>query len=119
MCKSCKLLYNAEYYKRTKHIHNPGRRARSREHLQEVNRFLAEYLYSHPCVDCGENDIVVLDFDHIEDKFEDINQMRRRFSLSRLKEEIAKCEVRCANCHRRRTAVTQNWYRLQYQNERR
>ena len=29
-----------------------------------------------------------------------------------LKQEIAKCEVVCANCHRRRTAKQFGWYRL-------
>ncbi|MDT0631365.1 hypothetical protein RQM47_04820 [Rubrivirga sp. S365] len=34
----------------------------------------------------------------------------RQFSLAKLDAEIAKCEVRCANCHKRKTAIEQGWY---------
>lgn len=68
-----------------------------------------EYLREHPCVDCGEADPVVLDFDHLpgfEKRFEiarAVNASTR--SWSSILTEIAKCEVVCANCHRRRTAM--------------
>lgn len=68
-----------------------------------------DYLLAHPCVDCGEQDPVVLDFDHLPG-------FEKRFTISRavgastrswdsILAEIAKCEVVCANCHRRRTAA--------------
>jgi hypothetical protein len=33
------------------------------------------------------------------------------YSIAKIKEEIEKCEVRCANCHRKVTAQRGNWYR--------
>jgi hypothetical protein len=62
-----------------------------------------EYLLTHPCVDCGETDPVVLEFDHLRDKLGNISAMYGHAWRSILA-EIAKCDVVCANCHRRRTA---------------
>jgi hypothetical protein len=74
--------------------------------------FLLEYLQSEPCVDCGEADPVVLDFDHVGEKRCGVVRLAgRECSLSALEREIAQCEVRCANCHRRRTIIDQKHFR--------
>ena len=67
---------------------------------------LVTYLSEHPCVDCGEQDLLVLDFDHRDPatKRLAIGSLLRYARWSPLEAEIAKCDVRCANCHRRRTA---------------
>jgi len=80
----------------------PRKRTRKRE---KVRAWVNEYLASHPCTDCGEADIIVLEFDHVRgNKDRDIAQMiSDRLSLTRVILEIEKCEVRCANCHRRKT----------------
>jgi hypothetical protein len=58
------------------------------------------------CVDCGERDIVVLEFDHLRDKRTNVTMLAwSEASLDRLRAEIDCCEVRCCNCHRRRTAA--------------
>jgi len=66
----------------------------------------------NPCVDCGEGDPVVLDFDHVRGKKRlDISRMLNRgFSVSALKLEIEKCEMRCANCHRRKSHEAKSWF---------
>jgi len=67
---------------------------------------------NHPCADCGESDIVVLEFDHQRDKVADVSLLARDgYSLDKIKREIDKCEVVCANCHRRRTAKQFGTYR--------
>jgi 5-methylcytosine-specific restriction endonuclease McrA len=67
---------------------------------------------THPCVDCGEADRVVLEFDHLRDKKNCISVMVwAGNSTKTLKEEIEKCEVRCANCHKRKTTKDQGYYR--------
>jgi hypothetical protein len=66
----------------------------------------------HPCVDCGEPDIQVLDFDHVRGiKLSSIARMlSQRRPVASILDEMEKCEVRCANCHRRATARrTPNW----------
>jgi hypothetical protein len=56
------------------------------------------------CIDCGEKNHVVLDFDHLKDKRYNVSRMiHDGFSWAAIKKEIAKCEVVCANCHRIRT----------------
>jgi hypothetical protein len=58
-----------------------------------------DYLLTHPCVDCGEADPVVLDFDHIDPatKSREVAWFIRRRDLVGRAAEIEKCEVRCAN----------------------
>lgn len=74
--------------------------------------FIANYLKSAPCVDCGEADPAVLDFDHVGVKRYGVVQLAyREASIASLEREIAECEVRCANCHRRRTIVQQGQVR--------
>lgn len=57
------------------------------------------------CLDCGESDLATLDFDHIRDiKIADISWLVQYGNLALLRKEIAKCDVRCSNCHRKRHA---------------
>ncbi len=112
MCKACKKPYNAAYYVATKERHNPARAERRKRMKAQAQDHVYEYLRNHPCVDCGEADIIVLDFDHQGDKVAEINDMIQagtRWEL--IQAEIAKCEVVCANDHRRRTARTFGWRR--------
>lgn len=77
--------------------------------LQYCHHYLAE----HPCIDCGETDIVVLQFDHVRGhKRDNVSSLARSgHPLEVIKTEIDKCEIRCANCHVRKTAREQNWYK--------
>jgi len=66
---------------------------------------LIEYLSRHPCVDCGEEDIVALESDHLDGEVADVSKYANGGrTRGRILVEIAKCEVRRANCHRRKTA---------------
>lgn len=76
---------------------------------------ILEYFCTHPCVDCGETDPVVLDFDHIDPstgEFDITSKIRYGSSWRTIEAEITKCVARCANDHRRRTARRFGWYRL-------
>lgn len=65
------------------------------------------------CVDCGTHELCVLDFDHVRGKTANVTVLARDgCSAERLSDEIARCEVRCANCHRRRTAASGRHYRI-------
>jgi formate-dependent nitrite reductase cytochrome c552 subunit len=64
-----------------------------------------DYLLTHPCVDCGLTDLVVLEFDHVRGvKVGDVSALvGSGYPWAKIEAEIAKCDVRCANCHRRVT----------------
>jgi len=70
--------------------------------VEDNQKRLADYLACHPCADCGQTDIRLLEFDHVQGKKSDnISRMIGiGYSWPTIEAEIAKCEVRCANCHR-------------------
>jgi hypothetical protein len=105
ICKSCQSQYGKQHYQTYRSAYIRKARIRNAAQSKINGEFLIEYLSNHPCVDCGEADIVVLEFDHQQDKLLIVSVLSREgYSLDKLKQEIAKCEVVCANCHRRRTA---------------
>ena len=55
------------------------------------------------CVDCGNKNLTVLDLDHVRGKRYDVSDLTR-YPYATIDVEVAKCEVRCANCHRIVTA---------------
>jgi hypothetical protein len=71
--------------------------------VAERTAYLVSFLRKHPCVDCGEDDPVVLEFDHLRDKEFSIGKGMRDRPWKRVLAEMDKCEVVCANCHRRQT----------------
>jgi hypothetical protein len=69
----------------------------------ERRRAYIESLKANPCADCGGTfPPECMDFDHLGDKFKNLARLMS-YSLERIKEELAKCELVCANCHRIRT----------------
>jgi 5-methylcytosine-specific restriction endonuclease McrA len=72
--------------------------------MLERTRWLIEYFRLNPCADCGEPDPIVLEFDHLRDKSFAIGPALSQRNWNSILDEIEKCEVVCANCHRRRTA---------------
>lgn len=69
----------------------------------EFHRRIAE-LKAEPCVDCRQTFAPrALDFDHVRGtKLRAVAEMRE-FAWDRVVEEIAKCDLVCACCHRKRT----------------
>jgi len=78
---------------------------RNEKRRQERFSFLRKYFGDHPCVDCGELDIRVLEFDHVKgNKIAAVSSLiSHNRNWGKVLEEIAKCEVRCANCHKKKT----------------
>ena len=112
----CKAWYaaNSEGHK----VNVAARNARLRT---VARQWVADYLLANPCVDCGEADVRCLDFDHRpgEEKAKEIAKLvMEAVSVRRIQAEIAKCDVRCANCHRQRTAERGGFWRQSVQEDR-
>lgn len=74
---------------------------------------LGQILLMNPCVDCGEEDVLTLEFDHIEDKEFNIGATLRGSPWKpEFWTEIDKCDIVCANCHKKRTARRCSSWRL-------
>lgn len=116
ICRLCSQEKSRKYYKDNCEKHKKEIFKRKQRCRAENQKWIADYLSLNSCVDCGESDIVVLEFDHIKDvkRLEISLMMRNNYSLKTIKKEIEKCEVRCANCHKRKTAKEQNWYKFKY-----
>jgi hypothetical protein len=105
-CKECKRIVQRNWYVRNKarHVMNVAGRRRAVE--VELIRRILQYLRCHPCVDCGETNPVLLEFDHVRGKKLNsvCNLISRGFGWGTIEAEIGKCEVRCCRCHRLKTA---------------
>lgn len=108
-CKDCNRKQRNEYYK-TANGKQKNDLSGKRWRIQQ-RKFVYEYLLSHPC-ECGESDPVVLEFDHDDPSAKVFNISAKTGAVSNkvLLQEMEKCTVRCANCHRRKTAADQGWY---------
>lgn len=95
-CRECQKRYYRDNYER--HLANVRRTSDARIAKQREVIFAA---MAGGCVDCGNRDIRVLEFDHVRgEKIRGIGEMVRRGSGPELiAAEIAKCEIRCRNCH--------------------
>jgi len=101
-----KRKYGREWYHKNKDRIKESKKRTELKYINKKRKIAIDYLKNHPCIDCGEKDILVLDFDHmnISSKINNVSNLIVGGSISSLNEEIKKCEIRCANCHRRKTA---------------
>lgn len=108
LCKECNREYQRGHYQRNAATYRARAAETRRTAKLLARRWIWDYLTSHPCMDCGESDPVVLDFDHRDprSKLSDVSKLvSQGRKLALIEAEVAKCDVRCANCHRRRTAL--------------
>ena len=103
-CRLCMNAYHVERRTRSpaaRESHNAIVSRRKQEMVEEVARLKAKT----PCTDCGrKHKPWKMQFDHVRGKkIGNIAQLMRCGSPSKLRKEIAKCEIVCANCHADRT----------------
>jgi len=113
-CRPCCSDYGKEHYRKNVAQYVARSKARASIDRPRNRQFVAEYLVTHPCVDCGESDRVVLEFDHRDPatKAADVGRLIHMSTIAIIRSEIEKCDVRCGNCHRIRTAAQFGSYRL-------
>lgn len=113
-CRVCQKQYDNVAKAKTGYMSR--KRQSELERLRRNQEFMLQWLSEHPCVDCGESDPIVLELDHQFDKKMMVcDLVRMRFSLENIRQELAKCSTRCANCHRRKTAKDFGWYKFRAQ----
>lgn len=98
-CKACHKLVNAKHYSENKDTY----KRRAQKQRTDVRDWLAEYKLTLCCESCGENHPATLDFHHHDPSHKDseVSDLVGRASLDKIKSEIAKCTILCANCHRK------------------
>lgn len=100
--------YSRGHYERNKARYIQKARLSRDAHRAELYA-MVDALKDQPCVDCGGRfPPVCMDFDHVRGtKIESVGRLVvRAVSKARVLAEIAKCELRCANCHRIKTHTT-------------
>ena len=112
-CKKCDAAYKKKHYSANKEKYLHGATICNYRKRYAIRMKLLEYLSQHPCVDCGETDPIILEFDH-RDPSEKVCNISRMVSdmkpLEAIFAEIQKCDVRCVACHRRKTVKQIKWY---------
>jgi hypothetical protein len=108
-CKICISEFHKEHYLERKDYYKDKAKKHNADYRLRNLQYTIDFLKEHPCIDCGEKDPVVLEFDHRGDKENNISHMITS-SFEKLVDEIQKCDVRCSNCHKRKTAKQFNYY---------
>lgn len=70
----------------------------------ELRQFVRDYLADKSCSRCPENHIACLDFHHRDPDAKEFKinaAYERRYSKAKIMKEIEKCDIVCANCHRK------------------
>lgn len=111
-CAECKHGMDQSYYTRN----TDKFKDRNDINRAETTHKLFDYLSKNPCVDCGEQDVVVLEFDHKEEKPKYRVATLVSHSWAAVLKEIENCEIRCSNCHTRKTHERANTPRWKYAN---
>ena len=102
-CRPCRSAYGKEHYAANRQRYVDQARVRKRALARERTALLIEYFKSHVCVDCGERILSCSSSTISATSRLTWAQALPYRSWESILAEIAKCEVVCANCHRRRT----------------
>lgn len=111
-CRDCKRRYQRRYYEANKVTYRATSEISKRRRREVAMIRLKSILSDSGCVDCGETDFRCLQFDHVRGvKVKEVSRLLwDGVKWDTIEKEIAKCEVRCANCHWKVTATRANWY---------
>ena len=116
-CDVCNKEYQKKWYKNNAAAHKQKISINRKKSKQENRDYIYNFLSNSCCNTCGEKDILVLEFDHKnpQQKSFDLGRahMKKNLTIKELVKEIAKCVVRCGNCHKITTQQEQNTWRWQ------
>lgn len=100
----------AKHYRNNKKKIISRSSARNKRQKKKNKEFVHRVKRRFSCVDCGESNPIVLEFDHVRgEKRKNIADMVvNYYSIKTIKNEMRKCDIRCANCHRIKTSERKN-----------
>ena len=100
--------------------HNDYKRQNALSKTYVLKEYVSQLLLNSKCAVCNISDFFVLEFDHrvpADKSFEiakAVSGNQIKVSLEQLKNEIAKCDIVCSNCHKRKTAEQLNTWRWRF-----
>lgn len=113
-CKQCSYNHVNGTYKTNPH-RKEKLKAWTKSYQEKAEQFVHDYLLKNPCCQCGQTNILTLQFDHLRDKkFEIGLAVTQGHSVKTIEKEIAKCQVLCANCHSIKTATQLGNWKLKW-----
>jgi len=94
-----------EYQREWCHNNKDKVSEKQKKRVRKQTDWLRDYKAAAGCLDCGNMDVRVLEFDHVPERGEKKFKisMQRNWGRVQLEEELAKCDVVCGNCHNIRT----------------
>lgn len=111
ICRSCSKERAKKQYSENRESQLKNILKAKKERQQKLRKYVYDYLMANPCVQCGEDDPIVLELDHLREKeFAISHGVARCISINRIKNEISKCQVLCSNCHKRKIVKDLGWY---------
>lgn len=104
-CRECANKHSREHYRKDKKAHLARVRKNKQETKLANQALFWTYLCSKQCADCGNNDPQVLEADHVRgSKVDHVSKLLGGCSSWKtILRELEKCDIVCANCHRKRT----------------
>jgi hypothetical protein len=90
--------YAKTYYEKNKETVKATSKKNAKTYKDKWRSFKATL----SCVQCGQNHVATLDFHHVDSSTKEgsVNQLAKNRAYKRAMEEVEKCIVLCANCHR-------------------
>lgn len=119
-CKPCSREYGRENYHKNREVNAEKQRVSKKNRMDAIKADIRKLKEDTPCMDCGtQYPFYCMDFDHVNGKktthiSEMVQQGAARWKIF---SEVTKCEVVCANCHRKRTFLRAGMSKELEQNE--
>lgn len=117
-CKVCysekRKLFWEDHYGKYGNGYRKRAMERNKKLKTQTKKLLLSHLANKSCEDCGNDDIRVLEFHHLDPSskaFSIAKGMANTYSWVKILREIDKCQILCANCHKIKTAEEQGWYK--------
>lgn len=99
-CKSCHRKYVREHYANNKEMYTE----RNKRNTKIIKEWFEDFKSTLSCVRCGEDHPATFDFHHRNPNDKELeigNAVANRWTIPRIMKEIEKCDILCANCHRK------------------